>query len=111
LVVSQNRDKNIIIGNYYHEKYTTFEKFPPNNYDNNTYENIIDLTTYARTDSSENEKNIIELIEKKHANNCDKYTHVTFRKLLFLADNIFFKKFFQNSRNNLMKKNYQLNLY
>lgn len=103
LVVSQNKDQNIIIGNYYHNKFTTYEKLPLND-NNNIYENIIDLTTYARIDSFKNEKNIIELIEKKQANNCDKYTHVTFRKLLFLADNIFVKKFFSKFKEQFDEK-------
>ena len=103
LVVSQNKDKNIIIGNYYHNKFTTYEKLPLND-NNNIYENIIDLTTYARIDSFKNEKNIIELIENKHEKNFDKYTHVEFSKLSFLADKIFIDKFFSIFKEQFLEK-------
>ena len=93
IVVSQNKEKNIIIGNYIHEKFTTYEKLPLSN---NTYENIVDLSTYLRTDNIPNEERIIEAINNKHENNLDKYTYVKFSKLSFLADTIFY--------NNCLKK-------
>ena len=55
MIVSENKEKNIIIGNYNHEKFITFEKFPLSN---NTYEIIVDLSTFLRTDNSQKEEKI-----------------------------------------------------
>ena len=90
MIVSENKEKNIIIGNYNHEKFITFEKFPLSN---NTYEIIVDLSTFLRTDNSQKEEKIIEIIKNKHENNLDKYTHVKFQKLLILSDTIFYNNF------------------
>ena len=79
IFVSENKEKNIIIGNYIHEKFITYEKFPLSN---KTYEIILDLSTFLRIDNSEKEEKIIEMIKNRHENNLDKYTHVKFFKLL-----------------------------
>lgn len=87
--ITSKKENNIIIGNYYHEKFNTIEKI---HLCNIVYDNIIDLKTFVNIDSTLKEPNILSTVESKYRDNLETYIDSQFKRLTFFSDFLFFKK-------------------
>ena len=94
---------NAIIGNYYIDNFVSVTKTDLNK---KYYDNILDLKSFVKLDSSIKDQKIINQTIEKYKNHLDIYLNLKFGSLMFFADNTFFKQFFEKCLKMFENKNF-----
>ena len=94
---------NAIIGNYYIDNFVSVTKTDLNK---KYYDNILDLKSFVKLDSSIKDQKIIHQTIEKYKNHLDIYLNLKFGSLMFFADTTFFKQFFEKCLKMFENKNF-----
>ena len=94
---------NAIIGNYYIDNFVSVTKTDLNK---KYYDNILDLKSFVKLDSSIKDQKIINQTIEKYKNHLDIYLNLKFGSLMFFADTTFFKQFFEKCLKMFENKNF-----
>lgn len=98
----KNKGSNAIIGGYFNENFTTFEKFKEIQKE---YQLILDIKTFIRYSPCENSSKILNIIKTKYSDNCAIYPFLKCSTLILLIDKIFFEFYLKELKNKLEEKN------
>jgi len=101
-LIIKNKESNAIIGKYFLEYFTTFEKFKEIEKE---YQLILDIKTFIRYSPCENASKILNIIKQEYSDNFEIYPFLKCSTLILLIDQIFFEFYLKELKNKLKENN------